>query len=58
MVVTEKEGDFIAATNFYVHDVPFEYEKQGLDRYELRRCVYLRGKIKNNDRKFCGRIFC
>lgn len=35
MVVTEKEGDFIAATNFYVHDVPFEYEKQGLDRYEI-----------------------
>ena len=35
MIITEKEGDFIAATNFYLHDVPFEYEKQGLDRYEI-----------------------
>lgn len=35
MVITEKTGDFIAATNFYLHDVPFEYEKQGLDRYEI-----------------------
>ncbi len=35
MVITEKENDFIAATNFYLHDVPFEYEKQGLDRYEI-----------------------
>lgn len=35
MVITEKNGDFIAATNFYLHDVPFEYEKQGTDRYEI-----------------------
>ncbi len=35
MVITEKTGDFIAATNFYLHDVPFEYEQQGLDRYEI-----------------------
>lgn len=35
MVITEKENDFIAATNFYLHDVPFEYEAQGLDRYEI-----------------------
>ena len=34
MVVTEKEGNYQAATNFYLHDVPFEYEKQGEDRYE------------------------
>lgn len=34
MVVTEKEGKYQAATNFYLHDVPFEYEKQGEDRYE------------------------
>ncbi len=34
MVVTEKEGDYQCATNFYLHDVPFEYEKQGMDRYE------------------------
>lgn len=35
MIVTEKSNGFIAATNFYRHDVPFEYEKQGLDRYEI-----------------------
>ena len=35
MVVTEKEGNFQAATNFYLHDVPFEYEKQGEDRYKI-----------------------
>ncbi|MBQ4348841.1 MAG: linear amide C-N hydrolase [Clostridia bacterium] len=35
MVITEKENGFIAATNFYLHEVPFEYEKQGLDRYEI-----------------------
>ena len=35
MVITEKEKDFIAATNFYLHDVPFEYDAQGLDRYEI-----------------------
>ncbi|MBR5232684.1 MAG: linear amide C-N hydrolase [Clostridia bacterium] len=34
MVVTEKEGDYQCATNFYLHDVPFEYEEQGKDRYE------------------------
>ncbi|MBR3767455.1 MAG: linear amide C-N hydrolase [Clostridia bacterium] len=35
MVITEKENGILAATNFYLHDVPFEYEKQGLDRYEI-----------------------
>ena len=34
MIITEKEGKYIAATNFYLHDVPFEYEKQGVDRYD------------------------
>lgn len=33
MVITEKE-DYLCATNFYLHDVPFKYEKQGMDRYE------------------------
>lgn len=35
MVITEEADGFIAATNFYLHDVPFEYEKQGLDRYAI-----------------------
>lgn len=35
MVVTEKKDGILAATNFYLHDVPFEYEKQGMDRYEI-----------------------
>lgn len=35
MVVTEMDGNYQAATNFYLHDVPFEYEKQGEDRYEI-----------------------
>lgn len=34
MVVTEKEGAYQCATNFYLHEVPFEYEAQGMDRYE------------------------
>lgn len=34
MQVTEKKDGILAATNFYLHDVPFEYEKQGVDRYE------------------------
>ena len=34
MVVTEKKGDWQCATNFYLHDVPFEYEAQGMDRYD------------------------
>lgn len=34
MIVTEKEGNYQCATNFYLHDVPFEYEAQGMDRYE------------------------
>ena len=33
MAVVEKDGKFLAATNFYLSDVPFEYEAQGLDRY-------------------------
>lgn len=36
MVITEEnEKGFIAATNFYLHEVPFEYEAQGLDRYAI-----------------------
>ena len=35
MVITEESDGFIAATNFYLHKVPFKYEKQGLDRYEI-----------------------
>ncbi|MBQ3137764.1 MAG: linear amide C-N hydrolase [Clostridia bacterium] len=36
MVITEQsEKGFIAATNFYLHDVPFNYEMQGTDRYEI-----------------------
>lgn len=35
MVITEKKDGFIAATNFYLHEVPFEYEQQGRDRYEI-----------------------
>lgn len=36
MVITgQEEKGFMAATNFYLHDVPFEYEKQGLDRYAI-----------------------
>ena len=34
LVVVEKEDGFLAATNFYLSDVPFEYEPQGMDRYE------------------------
>lgn len=33
MAVVEKDGKFLAATNFYLSDVPFAYEAQGLDRY-------------------------
>lgn len=35
VVTTQQEKGFIAATNFYLHEVPFKYEKQGLDRYEI-----------------------
>lgn len=35
IVVTEEKDGFIAATNFYLHKVPFKYEKQGLDRYAI-----------------------
>lgn len=35
MVVTEPTDGILAATNFYLYDVPFEYEKQGEDRYEI-----------------------
>ncbi|MBR6314409.1 MAG: linear amide C-N hydrolase [Clostridia bacterium] len=33
LVVVEPEDGFLAATNFYLSDVPFDYEAQGLDRY-------------------------
>ena len=34
MVVLEKQNGFLAATNFYLSDVPFDYEPQGMDRYD------------------------
>lgn len=34
MIVTEKTGAYQCATNFYLHEVPFEYEAQGMDRFE------------------------
>lgn len=34
-VTEQKEKGFIAATNFYLHKVPFKYEKQGEDRYAI-----------------------
>ena len=34
LVVVEKQDGFLAATNFYLSDVPFEYDPQGMDRYE------------------------
>ena len=34
MTVVEKQNGFLAATNFYLSDVPFDYEAQGMDRYE------------------------
>lgn len=33
MVVTEKNGDYQCATNFYLCEVPFKYEAQGMDRF-------------------------
>lgn len=44
MVVTEKTGDYQCATNFYLHDVPFEYEAQGMDRFEKLTEVLTREK--------------
>lgn len=44
MVVTEKEGDYQCATNFYLHEVPFEYEAQGMDRFEKLTEVLTREK--------------
>lgn len=34
MVITEKEGKFQCATNFYLCDVPFEYTEHGRDRFD------------------------
>ena len=34
LVVTPKEGNWLCATNFYLHEVPFNYEPQGVDRYD------------------------
>lgn len=34
MVVTKETEPYLAATNFYLHEVPFEYEAQGMDRYD------------------------
>ena len=34
LVVVERQDGFLAATNFYLSDVPFTYEPQGMDRYE------------------------
>lgn len=44
MVVTEKEGDYQCATNFYLCDVPFEYEEQGKDRFDKLTEVLTREK--------------
>ena len=33
LTVVEPEDGFLAATNFYLSDVTFDYEPQGLDRY-------------------------
>ena len=44
MVVTEKEGDYQCATNFYLCDVPFEYEAQGQDRFDKLTEVLTREK--------------
>ena len=37
MVVVEPQNGFLAATNFYLSDVPFAYEPQGMDRYETMK---------------------
>ncbi len=37
MVVVEKENGFLAATNFYLSEVPFDYEPQGMDRYGMMK---------------------
>ena len=34
IAVVEKENGFLAATNFFLSEVPFDYEPQGMDRYE------------------------
>ncbi len=34
MTVVEPQNGFLAATNFYLSDVPFDYEPQGMDRYD------------------------
>ena len=34
MAVVEKQNGFLAAINFYLSEVPFEYEPQGMDRYD------------------------
>ena len=35
MIVTRSENDYQCATNFFVHDVDFEYTKHGEDRFEI-----------------------
>lgn len=35
MIVIEQEKNYNCATNFYLCEVPFEYEKHGEDRYEI-----------------------
>ena len=37
LVVVERENGFLAATNFYLSDVPFEYDPQGMDRYDAMK---------------------
>ncbi len=34
MVIVEPQDGFLAATNFYLSEVPFDYEPQGMDRYD------------------------
>lgn len=51
MVVTQKKGDWQCATNFYLHKVPFKYEKQGMDRYEklVERLTEKKGVLSLDD---------
>lgn len=51
MIVTEKTDGFLCATNFYLHNVPFEYEKQGEDRYGMMLEAFAENKgiFEGND---------
>ena len=50
MVIVEKQNGFLAATNFYLSDVPFEYEAQGMDRYEgMKETLTEKGGVLTQD---------